>query len=60
MIIETIIRTCPKCGSENIVRNGRDYKGAQKYHCTTAALTAHWIKKTIRRENHPASESLLF
>jgi transposase-like protein len=33
MIIETIIRTCPKCGSENIVRNGRDYKGAQKYHC---------------------------
>jgi len=32
MIIETIIRTCSKCGSENIDRNSRDYKCAQKYH----------------------------
>lgn len=33
MIVETIIRTCSKCGSQHIVKNGRDYKGAQKYHC---------------------------
>jgi len=33
MIVETIVYACPKCGSENIVRNGRDYKGAQKYYC---------------------------
>jgi hypothetical protein len=23
----------PKCGSNNLVRNGHDYKGAQKFHC---------------------------
>ena len=33
MIVEMIVHTCPKCGSENIVKNGRDYKKAQKYHC---------------------------
>jgi len=33
MIVEIIVRTCPKCKSENIVKNGRDYKGTQKYHC---------------------------
>jgi insertion element IS1 protein InsB len=33
-MIQTIVtHTCPKCGSENIVRNGHDYKGAQKYYC---------------------------
>jgi IS1 family transposase/transposase-like protein len=33
MIVEIVVRTCPKCSSENIVKNGHDYKGAQKYHC---------------------------
>ena len=33
MIVDGIVCTCPKCGSENIVKNGHDYKGAQKYHC---------------------------
>jgi insertion element IS1 protein InsB len=33
-MIQTIVtHTCPKCGSENMVRNGHDYKGDQKYHC---------------------------
>ena len=33
-MIRTIIRhKCPKCGSQNMVKNGHDYKGAQKYHC---------------------------
>lgn len=33
-MIQTIItHTCPQCGSENMVKNGHDYKGAQKYHC---------------------------
>ena len=33
-MIQTIVtHTCPKCGSENMVRNGHDYKGAQKYYC---------------------------
>jgi IS1 family transposase/transposase-like protein len=33
-MIQTIVtHTCPKCGSENMVRNGHDYKGKQKYHC---------------------------
>jgi insertion element IS1 protein InsB len=33
-MIQTIVtHTCPKCGSENLVKNGHDYKGAQKYYC---------------------------
>lgn len=33
-MIQTIVtHQCPQCGSENIVKNGHDYKGSQKYHC---------------------------
>ncbi len=33
-MIKTIItQTCPRCGSSDLVRNGHDYKGAQKFHC---------------------------
>jgi IS1 family transposase/transposase-like protein len=35
-MIQTIItHGCPKCGSRDLVKNGRDYKGDQKYHCKT-------------------------
>jgi transposase-like protein len=35
-MIQTIVtHQCPKCGSEEMVKNGHDYKGAQQYHCTT-------------------------
>lgn len=33
MIRTIVTHTCPKCGSEHMVRNGHDYKGDQKYHC---------------------------
>lgn len=33
MIIEVKIRYCPKCDSPDIIKNGTDYKGSQKYHC---------------------------
>jgi insertion element IS1 protein InsB len=37
-MIQTIVtHHGPKCGSENMVRNGHDYKGDQKYHCKTCA-----------------------
>jgi IS1 family transposase/transposase-like protein len=37
-MIQTIItHGCPKCGSPDLVKNGRDYKGDQKYHCKTCA-----------------------
>ena len=51
MIVETIIRTCPKCGSQHIVRNGRDYMGAQKYHCHDCGAYGTLDKKkgTTRR-----------
>ncbi len=33
-MIQTIItHHCPRCGSERLVKNGHDYKGAQKYAC---------------------------
>jgi len=33
MIVEVKIHNCPNCGSQDIVKNGKDYKGSQKYHC---------------------------
>lgn len=33
MIISIEIHRCPKCQSPKLVRNGHDYKDAQKYHC---------------------------
>ena len=33
MIVEVKICPCPNCSSLDIVRNGTDYKGDQKYHC---------------------------
>jgi transposase-like protein len=33
MITEEIVYKCNKCGSENIVKNGINGKGKQKYHC---------------------------
>ncbi|MCO6450590.1 MAG: IS1 family transposase [Caldilineales bacterium] len=46
MIIEDIVRTCPECSSENIVKNGHDYKGAQKYHCHACGSYGTLDKKT--------------
>src|SRR5689334_21474017 len=33
MIEERTEHSCTKCQSTDLVRNGRDYKGAQKYRC---------------------------
>lgn len=33
MIQDTITYVCTRCGSTNIVKNGKDYKGSQKFHC---------------------------
>ena len=33
MIIEAHYYRCTKCGSIDIIKNGHEYKGAQKYHC---------------------------
>jgi insertion element IS1 protein InsB len=35
-MIQTIVTyECTRCGSLDLVKNGHDYKGAQKYHCKT-------------------------
>jgi insertion element IS1 protein InsB len=35
-MIQTIVtHSCPDCGSLDLVKNGQDYKGSQKYHCKT-------------------------
>lgn len=33
MIVTIKVHTCPNCRSKNIVKNGKDYKGSQKYKC---------------------------
>ena len=45
MIIEIKIRRCPKCNSVDIIRNGHDYKVAQKYHCKTCGAYGTLDKK---------------
>ena len=47
MIVYIIIRTCPECASENIVRNGHDYKGTQKYHCHDCGANGSLDKNRI-------------
>ncbi|MBW1744258.1 MAG: hypothetical protein JRJ47_12660 [Deltaproteobacteria bacterium] len=49
MIVEVIVRTCPECASENIVRNGHDYKGSQKYHCYDCGSYGTLDKKKRKR-----------
>ena len=33
MIQDIVTYQCPDCGSVDLVKNGHDYKGSQKYHC---------------------------
>jgi insertion element IS1 protein InsB len=33
MIRTIITQACPRCGSTNLVKNGHDYKGSQKFRC---------------------------
>jgi insertion element IS1 protein InsB len=33
MIQEIVTYECPDCGRVDLVKNGHDYKGSQKYHC---------------------------
>ena len=54
MIVEITMHTCPKCGSEKLVRNGHDYKGAQKYRCNNCGSYGTLEKKnaTTRRPSN--------
>jgi transposase-like protein len=45
MIVEIKVRYCPKCGSDDIIRNGHDYKDAQKFHCKTCGAYGTLDKK---------------
>lgn len=45
MIIEIKVRHCPKCGSIDIIKNGHDYKGAQKHHCNACGAYGTLDKK---------------
>jgi IS1 family transposase/transposase-like protein len=58
MIQSIITHHCPRCGSENLVKNGHDYKGAQKYACkacgrygTVQAQRGHGetVRKQVQR-----------
>lgn len=33
MIQDIVTYQCPDCGSVDLVKNGHDYKGSQKFHC---------------------------
>jgi transposase-like protein len=61
-MIQTIVtHTCPKCGSENMVRNGHDYKGDQKYYCKTCASygTLHAQQRYDERTHDQVKRAVL-
>lgn len=45
MIIEIKVRRCPKCNGVDIIKNGHDYKGAQKFHCKACSSYGTLDKK---------------
>ena len=45
MIVEIQVRHCPKCNGVGIIRNGHDYKKAQKYHCKACGAYGTLDKK---------------
>ena len=47
MIMVKQIRRCLKCNSVDIIKNGHDYKGAQKYHCKTCGAYGTLDKKQV-------------
>ena len=38
MIQDIVTYDCPACGSLDLVKNGHDYKGSQKFHCKSCGL----------------------
>ncbi|MEW5961850.1 MAG: IS1 family transposase, partial [Chloroflexota bacterium] len=57
MIISIEIQRCPKCDSTNIIKNGCDYKAAQKYHCK--ACQAYGTLKPAQTYNDGYKELIL-
>lgn len=57
--VKVIVHTCPKCGSEKLVKNGHDYKGAQKYRCDGCSSYGTLEKKTPRQENSATGDGRL-
>jgi len=57
MIIEVIVHHCPKCDSHDIVKNGTDYKGSQKYHCHSCG--AYGTLNTPPRYSEEEKEQVL-
>jgi len=45
MIIEIKVYRCPKCNSVDIIKNGHDYKGTQKFHCKACDAYGTLVKK---------------
>ena len=57
MIKTIIIENCPRCDSEDIVKNGRDYKGSQKYHCN--ACQSYGTLKPGKKYDEPQKKQIL-
>jgi transposase-like protein len=40
MIVETVVHTCRRCESSNIVKNGRNACGSPQYKCKDCSMSA--------------------
>lgn len=63
MIVEVKVTVfkCPKCGSDKLVKNGHDYKGAQKYRCDSCGSYGTLEKKnaTTRKLSNKRRKHIL-
>ena len=57
MIQVTVTKSCPHCKSTDIIKNGKDYKGDQKFHCN--ACGAYGTLDTTGRYTSERKEEIL-
>ena len=53
------IRTCPDCGSQRVIRWGKDKQGKQRYRCKDCSATFSDTSNTLLAWNHLPEEKLL-
>ena len=59
MIRTIITHTCPRCGSDQLVKNGHDYKGTQKFRCNACCRYGTLAsKEPIRPVHHFVQQAL--
>jgi len=52
----TIKVKCPYCGEEDVVKNGKNKRGAQKYHCRKEECKSYFLLEYVYNGSKPGIE----